>query len=357
MRASPGEADPFPAQTLQGHPYIDPVQAQVIPIMRHAAKRLIFFLSTATMLGLFAQCSAEETRQWTDASGKFRVEAELLAADKNLVVLEKDDGDLIAVRRAQLSEPDRQYIQQSDAAAKASSAPRIDSEWKLNDGEVVAGRLMGFGRQELSIKRELGDLWINDHRLEDLPTAYRKVLPNVVAAIDQKPIGSLEALEKHLAEHGGGPYKYTVSGVQLELKEWGVITIPLALLTEKEAEEVRPGFARWQAAQQEDVSEEDRYETTSRERLALNSRDRQRRRYQAAGQQAWQQRQMRMLELGLLAADAGVTDIWQVEVIPPNSYGYGRMVVVSAQNSSFARRKVAQQFPGWMIGAIAKRSY
>ena len=102
-------------------------------------------------------------------------------------------------------------------------------------------------------------------------------------SFDKKRIVSLDKLEEHLADLGGGPYKYTVSGVQLDLKDWGVITIPLTLLATEEATEVAAGFERWQASQEEGISEEDRYETESRERLALYGRDRQRRRPVRAG--------------------------------------------------------------------------
>ncbi|QDT02061.1 hypothetical protein K227x_04320 [Rubripirellula lacrimiformis] len=298
-----------------------------------------------------------DLREWADASGTFKVKAELLTADDNLVVLELTDGDLVALKREQLSKADRQYVQKATLDRGAAAAPDVDSQWQLADGEVVAGRLMGFGRQELNVKRDRGDLWVNGHRLSELPAAYRKILPSVVSSVDQKQVGSLDKLERYLASNGGGPFKYTLSGVQLDLTEWGVITIPLSLLAPDEAKEVMPGFERWTAAQADDVSDRDRYDAESRERLALDSRDRQRRRYQAAGRQPWNQRQMQMMELSLLAADSGLTDIWQVELRPRHRYGYSRTIMVSAQSSLFAREKVAQRFPGWTIGAIAKRSY
>ncbi len=323
----------------------------------HCSLKAFTFILVAASACWSCSADAAESRHWMDASGKFKVEAQLLTADKELVVLEQDDGELIAVKRDQLSKADREYVQQNYSSEETPSKLNVDSKWKLSDGEVVAGRLLGFGRQELNVKRERGDLWVNDRRLSKLPSAYQKVLPNIVSAIDKTRVKSLADLEKHLADIGGGPYKYTVSGVQLDLTDWGVITIPLTLLATEEAKEVAAGFERWQASQEDTVSKEDRYETERHERLALNSRNYQRRRYQASGDSSVSHRQMQRMELSLLAADAGVTDIWSVQLRPRNSYGYGRTVIVSAQNSLLARQKVVQKFRGWTIGAIAKRSY
>jgi hypothetical protein len=301
--------------------------------------------------------NAGDSRRWSDSSGKYTVEAELITVDKNLVVLERQDGELIALRRDELSDSDQKFLQKLDSAQEVSSERTVDSIWELGNGDEIAGSLIGFGRQELIVKREGGKIWVNERRLEELPAAYRKILPNVVAAIDSKPITSVGELEEHLAEFGAGPFRYTVSGVQLDLKDWGTITIPLSLLTIDQAKEIQPLLDRWQAAQQEDVSDVDRQDTESFERLALESRQRHRERYLQRYQTAVQTRQFRLLELGLLAVNAGVTDVWAVAVYPINRYGYGRTVLVTAPNSLVARRRVALKYPYWEIGAIVKRSY
>ena len=50
-------------------------------------------------------------RKWSDATGKFSVEAELLAVENDKVVLKKTDGSSIKVPIARLSETDRRYLQ------------------------------------------------------------------------------------------------------------------------------------------------------------------------------------------------------------------------------------------------------
>jgi hypothetical protein len=53
------------------------------------------------------------TRIWTDSTGKFRVEAELIAVAGGKVQLKKsDDGAVIAVPLDKLSEEDRRFLEQ-----------------------------------------------------------------------------------------------------------------------------------------------------------------------------------------------------------------------------------------------------
>ena len=51
-------------------------------------------------------------RSWTDATGKHRIEAELVAVKEGWVRLRRASGDLVSVPIARLSEPDQQYVAQ-----------------------------------------------------------------------------------------------------------------------------------------------------------------------------------------------------------------------------------------------------
>jgi hypothetical protein len=65
-------------------------------------------LALPTILIPFAGLTA---REWTDASGKFRVEAELVAVKNGKVFLEKADGSAVSVPLERLSELDRKFLQ------------------------------------------------------------------------------------------------------------------------------------------------------------------------------------------------------------------------------------------------------
>ncbi len=311
------------------------------------------FLASIAIVPAFAMA---EMRKWQDVSGVYSVTAELVTSDDSLVVLEKQNGELEILLIEQLSPADREYVKEH-LASEATGADGVEkplkalSRWHLQDGSVIEGELTGFGSQQMIVRRERGELWVNEYKLNALPTAYAKVIPSVVSAVDGKPIEDLEKLERHLADGGGGPFEYVVEGIQLQLDEGGAITIPLALLTSSDAREIAPNFARWKAAQAEDISEEDRYATQSRERLVLDSYQRLR------VQEAVRQRELKVLELGLLQVATGITDVWEVTLLPNTAYGYPRAVVVSARDSLEAEFRVQQMYPGWRLGPVRKLSY
>ncbi|TWU46635.1 SHD1 domain-containing protein [Rubripirellula reticaptiva] len=324
---------------------------------RHIPFLLIAMLSVSELRA--------EMRQWTDESGKFSVKAELLTSDQDFVVLELEtDGELIAVRRNELSEEDQDYItattdvRGSDRLAnskKPSSAIQnsesYDSTWNMNDGQVVKGRLIGFGTQELVIKRERGRILVNDQELDELPAAYAKIVPDVVSRVDRVKVETREELETHLADNGAGPFTYRVEGIQIDLASWGAITVPVSLLAATEAGQVKPAFERWQASHEDDVSDSERTETSSRERLVLDSQERYRRRAQQREQQ------LKMMELKLLSIESDLTDVWEVALYPTQRYGYPRTVVVTARSSLQAKQIVINKYPKWRVGPIAKLSY
>lgn len=63
--------------------------------------------------------------------------------------------------------------------------------------------------------------------------------------------------------------------------------------------------------------------------------------------------QMKMMELDLLAAEAGVTDIWEVE-LKPRGGGYSTYAVVSGRNSDIAARAARAKYPNYNIVGVAK---
>ena len=76
----------------------------------------------AFLLGLFtALClaTAATAREWSDASGKFRIQAELIAVHNGKAVLEKTDGSIISVPVEKLSAADQEFLKSQAASAPA----------------------------------------------------------------------------------------------------------------------------------------------------------------------------------------------------------------------------------------------
>jgi hypothetical protein len=58
----------------------------------------------------FARSASAEIRTWSDATGKFKVEAELVGMEGETVKLRKKDGAVVDVPLARLSAADREYL-------------------------------------------------------------------------------------------------------------------------------------------------------------------------------------------------------------------------------------------------------
>jgi len=312
-----------------------------------------------------------DERIWHDVTGKYSVDAKFVTADDIHVVLERPDDKVIMVRRNQLSPEDEKYVadrfknisrvgrdtsnEPNREPERSNVAQQLNSKWQFFDGEPLVGWMVGYGAEQFIVARQRGDIVVNDRKLEDLPANYEKIVRDVIASVDKTPLADRKALSSHLAKQGGGPYSYSVEGVQFQLATDGEmpapsVTVPLGLLASEDAEAVAPGFQRWRAAQEKDVPDEVRSVVDSRESLMLDNYQRSR------SLEAAKRRQLQMIELQLLAADAGVTDIWQVELIPPIGYGYPFTVVVPGQNSFIAQSRAAKRFPGMKVGASRKLS-
>jgi len=73
---------------------------------------------------LSAGATGAETRTWTDASGKYRIDAELVDVVDGKVQLKKADGQQIAIALESLSQADRDYLGRLAAGQTAPAAPQ-----------------------------------------------------------------------------------------------------------------------------------------------------------------------------------------------------------------------------------------
>jgi len=335
-------------------------------------KMSLKFQWVGVLLGMVGSvATANESRQWTGSGDHYVVNAKYVTADDKRVVLEDETGELVILQTAQLSATDQEYVAAKrtlkrlgdpEVALVAAKVPAAETNsvapapqnypatWRLQGGGEINGVLVGFARQEFNVRRERGELYVDAYELGQLPAAYDMVLPTVVGTIDKTPLKDVDDMEIHLAKLGGGPFKYIVDGIQINLQGGGSITIPLEILEPNYAALVRPGFDRWLASRAEDVSAEDRYATESRERLMLDSYA------QLQPGTAIRQRQFRQLELGYFNVATGITSVWEVTLIPNTAYGYPFSVVVNARDSLQAQQLALQNYPGWQIGPTRKLS-
>lgn len=73
-------------------------------------------LGICSVLILVALATNVAAREWTDATGKFRIEAELVQVDAGIAQLRRGDGRIIQVPVARLSEQDQRFLASRPAA-------------------------------------------------------------------------------------------------------------------------------------------------------------------------------------------------------------------------------------------------
>ena len=74
-------------------------------------------------------------REWTDSSGTYKIEAELVKLDGEVVHLKKSDGTIVKVPLNKLCEDDRKFVRQQMTANSAAS-PKADSQPSIDKGHA-----------------------------------------------------------------------------------------------------------------------------------------------------------------------------------------------------------------------------
>lgn len=123
---------------------------------------VIFVLATSLLL---------PAREWSDSTGQFKVEAQLVSKDATNVRLRKPDGMVITVPIARLSPADQAFLRQAaGAAGRVANPPRLAPDAALRKKvepviDVVEIRL----RELVSLFADRGNvnIFIDDHELYD----------------------------------------------------------------------------------------------------------------------------------------------------------------------------------------------
>ncbi len=280
-------------------------------------------------------------REWTDSTGRYKVEADLIAYNDTTAVLKRADGRLVAVPIDRLSEADQKYLSSKEAEEAAKSTDGIQ-RWTLVDGLKVTGRVVGYGRHDVTIQRRRGRIYVNNRVLENLPDVYQKMVPHVVEHFENIEFASDEDFRKWVTRLRGEPRTYTLDGVRLELENGDEYVIPFFFFSAEDREVLQPSWDEWLAAEKE------------REQRELSEF------YLQAQARAYHQdrrvaEQIAMMQLDLLAVNAGLVDLWEVILLPPpGQVGYPIAVIVPARNSLQATTIALENNPGYVVGPVRK---
>src|SRR4051794_16042704 len=82
---------------------------------------------------LFLVASTANARKWTDSTGKYSIEANLIAYNDKVVVLERGDHQLGQVPIEKLSKADQEYLKTKEAEESARQVGGAPQTWTLRN--------------------------------------------------------------------------------------------------------------------------------------------------------------------------------------------------------------------------------
>jgi hypothetical protein len=282
-------------------------------------------------------------RVWTDSTGKYSIDADLISFNDSTVVLQRPDHQLGQVPIDKLSHADRDYLkgkEASDAVKKVSGATQ---SWTLRTGEKLVGRVVGFARKQITIQRRRGNIYVNDRLLDNLPPIYQAIIPKIVAHEAKLVRDDRQGLEDWLITQKGQPVTFMVEGPVLELEGGDEYVIPFFLLSMGDQNLLKPGWQQWLEAQRKQ-----QYDQATTQEFLVQS-------LMAAKQRDEQiQHQIAQMQINQ-AVMLGATQLWEVTLYPGRGMaGSPQWVVEAGRNSRDAAANALAKFPGYVVGPIRK---
>ena len=284
-------------------------------------------------------------RVWTDSTGAYAIEADLVAFDDDQVILQRNaDSELGSVPLDRLSEADREYLATSEAEAQNAKFSEAPQTWNMKSGLKVQGRVVDYVQREVTFQRRRGKIYVNDRVLENLPKIYQRIAPQIVGHYEQNKVSDAQSLKSWLVHRKGAPQSYQVEGVVLELPSGDEYAVPFFLFSDEDLGVLKPGWDDWLAVHGEYARQQD--ESFELQSLAA-----------AYKQDSESRRRIAEVQLGLQAVETGLTSLWEVTLYPDqNMSGQPLWVVVAGRDSRTAQQNAMVQNPGYVLGPVRRVS-
>lgn len=296
-------------------------------------------VSMLVVFSLFAQAQA---REWSNSTGHYHLEAEMVARDDTMVVLEKGNKDLVAIAIAQLSKKDQEYLKKKEEESQKNPALQT---WTTRRGLTIRGAVVEYAQRDIVIRRRRGKTYINDKRFDNLPGIYRKMVPRIVSHFEENVDIETEKQFRDWARRlAGRTKKYTVQGVFLEFENGDLYGVPFFFFSEKDLKVLKPGWDDWLKAAEDDEMRQ-QYALSLQAEAVANRRNEE------------EQRQVQLLQLQLAGYQAGLFALWEVALFPPQGVaGMPVRVVVPGRDSRQAMVAAKAQYPNYRVGPAVKVS-
>jgi len=132
--------------------------------MKRAVQYAFFVALLALVSGIVSPRAWAETRTWSDASGKYRIEAELVYAGDGNVRLKKTDGRVVTVPLSKLSDADRRFVrdwlaEKRKGPGDLSKLPVLAdaiADVELVNGSRIQGKITAVSETHVSVKVTIG---------------------------------------------------------------------------------------------------------------------------------------------------------------------------------------------------------
>jgi hypothetical protein len=115
--------------------------------MFHGAK-LRWFVVSLILFAALQALAAEDTRDWTDTSGKFKIKGKFVSLDDGQVTIEQEDNRELQIPLKKLCAVDQKYV--ANATAKADDNPfkakSDDSPFKTKEAGAAKSKARGRGK-------------------------------------------------------------------------------------------------------------------------------------------------------------------------------------------------------------------
>lgn len=283
-------------------------------------------------------------RIWSNTNGAYELEAEVISFNDAMVVLKKPTGDLVAIELKDLSAKDQEFVRSQEARDAERKAANEMQTWTGKEGMKFRGRVLAYGRKELTIQRKLRSVYINGKPFSMLDPLHQKVLLKILSKLEDQQFENEKQLDQWAKKLGANSKSYPLEGVMLQLESGDEIGVPFFMFSTEDLVVLEPGWELWKEREESNASRES-------ESFLVHSAAR------AYQQDRQANQQIEMLKLEMLAAATGVIAIWQVGLAPgPGVYGRPMTVMVPAQNSEAASQLALQRYPGSILVGVRRAS-
>ncbi len=306
--------------------------------------RMALQVSMWMAFAFFVAHPAADGREWVDASGKYNIDAELLAYNDSNVILERNDKakSLVSVALKDLSENDQAYVQKLHEDDERTDKSESMQVWTSRHGMKVYGIVVDYVKRDVSIVRQRGKVYVDQKRFDNLSGVYKNLVRDLVVRNEAIELKNEAEFKNWVKKQGGKKKTYKVEGIMMELEDGDLYIVPFQFFDESSREILKAGWADWDKAKDDE-------EQRKQEKLRLQAEA------SANQQKQNERRRVAQLSLQLQEVNAGIIEMWEVGMYPRVGFaGWPRTVIVTARNSGFAAQRALEQYPNYRVGPIAK---